>query len=262
MKSQVCSLSDLDGLEVLRARSSNHRFPVHCHSTFVIELVERGADWCCLNDLTAAAGDVMVHAPFTAHTGGTVSDTDLEYFAIYPSRRVCADVADVDLLAISGGTFVCNDRDVKRRMQELSGCADRERFTSQFEKIFKRLLRQLVICSGQKPRMGGADPVSKIERAQEFLDDNCRQEISVSGLAEKFGMSQFHFIRKFKKMVGITPRQYLISRRVALGKEIIANGGSIVGAAIECGFSDQSHFTRCFKRVTGYSPGIFASSFE
>lgn len=262
MNSDVYSFPDLNGLEVLRARSSDHRFPVHCHSTFVIEQVTRGADWCCLNDLTAEKGDVMVHAPSTAHTGGPIANASLEYFAIYPSSEMFDDFADADSEVLLGKTFVCKDRSVKRLMRELSNCINQSRLVSQFESVLKRLLHQLVSSTEQPALCNDSDPLDQIDQAKKFLEQNCRQEISIVALAERFGLSQFHFIRKFKKIVGITPRQYLICRRVAMGKELIANGQSIISAALDCGFSDQSHFTRCFKRVTGYSPGIFAGSFE
>ena len=84
------------------------------------------------------------------------------------------------------------------------------------------------------------------------------QKLSLSDLAAGAAMSQFHFLRVFEQVVGVTPAQYILRtrlRRAAIElRSSTANVGTIAG---ECGFSDLSTFNRQFRRVMGASPSAF-----
>ena len=107
---QVRILESLDHAEFIDARFTKHRFPIHFHDTFVIQLVTSGADWCCGSDLVANQGELFVHFPFAAHTGGTLSDRELEYQAIYPSVKLFCELTGVDECSVPvGGAVVSRD---------------------------------------------------------------------------------------------------------------------------------------------------------
>jgi AraC family transcriptional regulator len=56
----------------------------------------------------------------------------------------------------------------------------------------------------------------------------------------------------------VAPHQWLTEQRIALSKEELRDDGlSLSDVATECGFSDQSHFTRLFTRIVGASPGAW-----
>ena len=68
-------------------------------------------------------------------------------------------------------------------------------------------------------------------------------------------------IRAFTKQKGITPYRYLENIRINEAKKLLAKGVSPVDAAIQMGFSDQSHFTNYFSRFIGLSPGAYRDIF-
>ena len=73
----------------------------------------------------------------------------------------------------------------------------------------------------------------------------------------------FHFARQFKTATGHPPHDYLIRLRVDRAQELIRQRGrewTLAAIAHECGFADQSHMARHFKRVLGVSPGEFADA--
>jgi AraC-like DNA-binding protein len=70
-------------------------------------------------------------------------------------------------------------------------------------------------------------------------------------------LSPFHMIRVFSRTMGISPYAYLDQLRVLRGQALLSKGWSISHAAYAAGFSDQSHFTRHFKRVLGLTPGLY-----
>ena len=72
-------------------------------------------------------------------------------------------------------------------------------------------------------------------------------------------LSPYHFARQFKAATGLPPHQYVTARRVERAKQLLqgAGGLSLAEVAARAGFSDQSQFTRHFKRHVGVTPGRF-----
>ena len=75
-------------------------------------------------------------------------------------------------------------------------------------------------------------------------------------------MSRFYFCRLFKKSVGATPYQYVMQQRVEMAKRMLQQQGlSIADVAFDCGFANQSHLGRIFKKHTGTTPKKYREKF-
>lgn len=81
------------------------------------------------------------------------------------------------------------------------------------------------------------------------------QTITVDKLARETGMSPSHFARVFKETLGTTPMQFVMAYRVEQSIKMMEDPTRPLGdIALACGFSDQAHFTRSFKQLTGQTP--------
>ncbi|WP_406649241.1 helix-turn-helix transcriptional regulator [Aliisedimentitalea scapharcae] len=81
------------------------------------------------------------------------------------------------------------------------------------------------------------------------------QTISVEELAKETGMSPSHFARVFKETLGTTPMQFVMAYRIEQSIKMMEDATRPLGdIALACGFSDQAHFTRSFKQLTGRTP--------
>ena len=95
-------------------------------------------------------------------------------------------------------------------------------------------------------------------RVRESLQARLTQSPSVVQLAAELGTNRFTLMRDFKRRFATTPHAFLLTLRVERARELLARGSDIAEVALACGFSDQAHLTRCFKRVVGVTPGEYA----
>ncbi len=92
----------------------------------------------------------------------------------------------------------------------------------------------------------------------DYIEDYLGQPIELEQLAQVAGMSRFYFCRLFKQSVGLTPHQFVIRRRIERAKHLLRQSNlSIAEIAIACGFANQDHLTRYFKRLTSATPSVF-----
>jgi AraC family transcriptional regulator len=97
--------------------------------------------------------------------------------------------------------------------------------------------------------------------AARWIDANSHEPIDLECAAREFGLSPFHFLRLFAKVLGVTPHQYLIRSRLRRAARLLADDtGPITAIALEVGFSDLSNFVRTFHRAAGMSPRRFRAT--
>jgi AraC-like DNA-binding protein len=82
--------------------------------------------------------------------------------------------------------------------------------------------------------------------------------LTLDALAREAGLSRYHFLRTFEQLTGITPHQYVRRSRLReAGMRLIAEPGSVLNIALDCGFGDISTFNRAFRTEFGMSPRAF-----
>lgn len=92
-----------------------------------------------------------------------------------------------------------------------------------------------------------------------WLEANAAAAIDLESTAAQAGMSPFHFLRLFDKVVGATPHQYLVRCRLRRAARALAGERerSVTDIAFDSGFGDLSNFVRSFHRAAGMSPRRF-----
>jgi AraC-like DNA-binding protein len=91
-----------------------------------------------------------------------------------------------------------------------------------------------------------------------WVDANSHEPIDLERVAAEAGLSAFHFLRLFAKVIGITPHQYLVRSRLRHAARLLADDTRLISdVAIDVGFGDLSNFVRTFHRAAGVSPRRF-----
>jgi len=92
---------------------------------------------------------------------------------------------------------------------------------------------------------------------KKYLDTHYHKNISLDLLANRGHTSKYHLIRMFKHYFGITPRQYLINKRIEKAKEILQTGATVSNTCYTVGFESVHSFSRLFKSKTGIPPSAY-----
>ena len=126
---------------------------------------------------------------------------------------------------------------------------DHLEFNILFSKFFSLLLKQNEIQN---------EPLGIIEKAEQFIIDNCHRDIVLEDIAKSVALSPVYFHRKFIKEKGISPHEYLSQKRVERAKFLLLSSDmELTDIAFDCGFSSLSYFICFFKSKTGMTPGKF-----
>lgn len=113
------------------------------------------------------------------------------------------------------------------------------------------------IASGFTPSRAKASARDerRVADALRFIETHADEPLDLDRLAAVVGLSKFHFLRSFARVVGLTPYRYLLLTRLRrAGAEIVATDRSISAIAYEAGFGDLSTFNAHFRAAMGATP--------
>jgi AraC-like DNA-binding protein len=109
--------------------------------------------------------------------------------------------------------------------------------------------------AGTAVERGGLAPW-QVRCVKEFIEQGLGGRLTGADLARRVKLSEHHFCRAFRVSLRQTPHSYVIGRRVERACDMMRSRTLSIGQiAIECGFADQAHFNKCFRKLFGTSPG-------
>lgn len=254
----------MSGLQLLHARFRRQTFPRHSHEGYGVGVIEAGALGFFYRgeNLVAPAGRINTVNPGEVHTGQAVAEQGWTYRMFYCSeeflRRMSEAVADrpVPLPFLTQG--VIDDPELAgliRHTHILLG--DGQAAQLQQETLLLTLFARLLTRHTYEPPAvvaAGAEPAA-VRRVIDYLDAHCGEELRIDTLAGIACLSPYHFIRVFARHTGLTPHAWLMQHRTRKARQLLEQGVAIADAAAQTGFTDQSHLTKSFKRLLGYTPG-------
>lgn len=134
--------------------------------------------------------------------------------------------------------------------------------------LFDRLESAGIICQLisrfarlAKPKFQITD--SRIEQILDAISGKIDEVMTVDSLARMACMSKDHFIRLFRRNVGVTPAQYIINDKVTKAKLMLASESmSVKEIAFSLGYYDISYFTRIFKKHSLLTPLQYRNCFN
>ena len=94
----------------------------------------------------------------------------------------------------------------------------------------------------------------EIQRVLQVIAGELTEDLSAESLAERFYMSKYHLMRRFREETGYTLHRYVSGKRLLLARDLLGRGLSPTEACFGCGYRDYSAFARAYKKQFGVSP--------
>ena len=100
---------------------------------------------------------------------------------------------------------------------------------------------------------------SLIEGVRLYIDEHYQDPINICDLAAQFYISPSHLSRQFKSLYGCTPIHYLIDMRISQACKLLKENPDMEAKTVSTlvGYNDQFHFSKIFKKHTGYTPSDY-----
>lgn len=90
-----------------------------------------------------------------------------------------------------------------------------------------------------------------------YIDNHISESLSLESLSEIAHLSPIYFHQVFTKVIEMTPRNYIIKRRIAMAREqLIHSNLTVKEIGFMIGYNDTSYFCHAFKKETGYTPPL------
>lgn len=99
--------------------------------------------------------------------------------------------------------------------------------------------------------------ISTVIGIRNYIENNYDVNLNLDLLAHIQFISKYHLLRLFKKYYGLTPKQYLMNKRIEKSKEHLINGMTVTETCFAVGFESLGSFSALFKTKTGKSPSEF-----
>ena len=254
-----------DGIEIVHADYKGQEFSKHVHEGYTIGVIEKGAQRFYRSGEihTADTNSIILVNADDVHTGESATPEGWQYRAMYPLpehfENVCLDLYEGKKCAPYFSSSVINDPLLTEQLRLLFNQIDNNASKLLTETILYSLMLRLTLrhSSLRHTPKDISGSKEKLIRVKEYLDFYPAEDISLKQLAVIAGLSQYHFIRQFKKMFDLAPHGYQIQARLKKAKTLLKAGVKPAMVASDCGFHDQSHFNRHFKKALGTTPSKF-----
>lgn len=109
------------------------------------------------------------------------------------------------------------------------------------------------------PKSSYSDGLSstQLRLVTDYINTHLHRDLKLVELSAIVQISPYYFLRLFKKSLGVTPHQYILQRRINRAKDLLQSSMTLSEIAVRVGFCDQSHLSRCFRRILGKTPSQF-----
>ncbi len=250
------------GFERIEAFFAAHAFAPHRHDTYAIGVTLEGVQSFRYRGAAAHSvpGQVFVIHPDETHDGYAGSDAGFRYRLLYVDPRVIHDALGEARapLPFVREVVASHERVAAAIMPALEDL-DRGLEELQSDQIILDLADALVAADrSARPRGLSTHHWRAVGEVRAFLDANRQSVVASAALEAVAGLSRYAVARHFRACLGTSPYRYLVLRRLERVRSLIRCGTPLVDAAVSCGFADQSHMTRHFKKAYGLSPGRWA----
>ena len=247
-------------LNVTRCKYGNdwHSVP-HTHNYMELFYITGGKGQFLIHDQTypVDTNDLVMVNPNVPHTETGVNSKPLEYIVLGISG------VELESTGSFNGQFCILDYIVNKeltacihnilREMELKNPGFEEVCQAYVEILIIRLMRNIAISAGENTRGISANP--QCASVKRYMDLHFKEPLTLEQLAAEAHINKYYLAHAFKKEYGVSPINYLISRRIEESKHLLSETDLTMSQIARIlGFSSPSYFSQVFRKTQGTSP--------
>lgn len=249
------------GIERLEAVFHGHAYDPHRHDTYAIGYTLHGVQ--CFRyrgaEAVSTAGNILVLHPDETHDGHAGTEAGFRYRMLYiEPRLVQAALGERWRSLPFVKTPVFDDPHLVACLVAALDDLDSPLDELLADQVVAALAEGLLRHEGAVIPRQRMLPEAALRRARDCLEANLARTVGSAELEEVSGIDRYQLARQFRLLFGTSPYRYLVMRRLARARALIASGSDLADAAFAAGFADQSHLTRHFRQAFGITPGRWA----
>lgn len=259
---RIWSHTALPGVELFQGSYRTYEFAPHFHTVPALGVVDKGAmRW---DTRTAShnvpAGEIIMLNPGEVHAPGPVTEQGWG-FRVFFLDDALFQTQSIDVsgrLLRFAQPFLKAPR-LARMLLTLHRGLEMQTGALEAESGLLQIFEQLALAQGivEPEPTKFASEKGLVRKCRDYIAAYYARNISLADLSAAAETSPFHLLRTFRQQVGLTPHAYLVQTRVEAAKRLLRSRTAIAEVAALTGFTDQSHLTRHFKRLTGVTPRRF-----
>lgn len=244
--------------------------PPHYHDEVEIIIIDAGTLGITINgtDYYASAGQTVYIASSVPHctfTNGPVEFSLLQFkdsdFVDFPSRKIIKYTLKLHHLSEAPIRILDNQQIVEEfltiiREQSVKQKAYQTMIRASLLKIIGILHREGALAFNDEAYLSSTG--QKILPALSYINENYKEDISLTDISARLGFNESYFCRVFKQSTGATFTEYLNFVRICKAEKLLrAQDLSILDISSEVGFASVSYFNRIFKKYRSCSPSYY-----
>ncbi|MDG6096653.1 AraC family transcriptional regulator [Alteromonas sp. ZYF713] len=249
--------SNIEGIEVVEI-CSDRTFPRHTHDEFGLGYIISGGQesWSGRGLVEASVNNIITVNSGEVHDGIGISGKPRHWKMLFIKPEKLASLTER-----SASSLEFCDPVIHRSTSNTLLKSALEMITQpgvSHDELEQRLMLAFSMLLDDESPDDTVSPDKKSKTVNlllELIQDNWNVPLSLEDMAHTVNLSRYQTLRHFQKQMNMTPHTWLTQYRVKQAKKRLQQGHSLVNTAVECGFADQSHMTRAFKRQFGLSPG-------
>lgn len=269
-KKRLIILPTLPDVIVSLGLADHPPFERHVHMSYHLGIVFQGAQrfWHKGSQHYLTGTSIATINPDEAHDGYSVTESGYRHGVLQFSEKTLIALFGDRRERFFNHSLHQSDHDTHqlcRIFQSLTRLSQDAEQLALLTEAIKLLLGNLIgstVCA-DTPTTAQVRALRSLKQFMKrcILDDPQRT-LPLTELAQRVHYSQYQLIRHFKKCFGITPYAYQLCLRLEQAKAHLIDGQPIIDIAHQQGFSDQSHFTRCFRRAFFLTPAQFQKQLQ
>jgi len=247
-------------IQRIEACLSGVAYAPHRHDTYTIGITLSGIQSFTYRGAGRASypGQIVILHPDERHDGRAGDDEAFRYRAAYISPADIQEALNGQVLPfVEGGVSI--DAGLHRAAAALLDDFKRPLSSLEYQDILYDLALALQAAAGCAVAIKQSNRESEAV-ARQYIEARHSRGFSLEDLERATGHCRWQLSRDFRASFGTSPYRYLTLRRLDLARRMMRDGGAIAEIALDCGFSDQSHFGRVFKQAFGLTPKAWLRS--